>query len=97
MTDTSGSASIGWIGTGVMGAPMAGHLLKAGHQLTVFNRTRVKAEDLIAAGSVDVVFSMLGFPADVRGTLLEPGGVLDSMRPGSLLIDMTTSEPSLAV
>lgn len=92
-----------------MGAPMAGHLLRSGHHLTVFNRTRARAEDLIAAGavwadtaaelagSVDVVFSMLGFPADVRSTLLDPGGVLDSMRPGSLLVEMTTSEPSLAV
>jgi 3-hydroxyisobutyrate dehydrogenase len=100
--------SIGWIGTGVMGAPMAGHLLRAGHQVTVFNRTRSRADDLVAAGarwadspaavasSVDVLFTMLGYPADVRSTLLDEGGALDAMRPGSLIVDMTTSEPSLA-
>jgi len=101
--------SIGWIGTGVMGAPMAGHLLSAGHELTVYSRTRSRADELVSAGarwadspselaaSVDVVFTMLGFPADVRTTLLDEGAVLDSMKPGSLVIDMTTSEPTLAV
>lgn len=101
--------SIGWIGTGVMGAPMAGHLLSAGHELTVYSRTRSRADELMSAGarwadspselaaSVDVVFTMLGFPADVRTTLLDEGAVLDSMKPGSLVIDMTTSEPTLAV
>lgn len=101
--------SIGWIGTGVMGAPMAGHLLSAGHELTVYSRTRSRADELVSAGarwadspselaaSADVVFTMLGFPADVRTTLLDEGAVLDSMKPGSLVIDMTTSEPTLAV
>jgi 3-hydroxyisobutyrate dehydrogenase len=100
--------SIGWIGTGVMGAPMAGHLLQAGYPLTVFNRTRGRAEELLSAGAAwadgpaevaatsDSVFTMLGYPADVRETLLGDGGVLDAARPGSLIIDMTTSEPSLA-
>jgi 3-hydroxyisobutyrate dehydrogenase len=100
--------SIGWIGTGVMGAPMAGHLLQAGYPLTVFNRSRGRAEELLSAGaawadgpaevaaSSDIVFTMLGYPADVRETLLGDGGVLDAARPGSLIIDMTTSEPSLA-
>jgi 3-hydroxyisobutyrate dehydrogenase len=106
MTDTQ---SIGWIGTGVMGAPMAGHLLAAGHQVTVHNRTRSRADELVAAGAryadspgalaaeCDVVFTMLGYPSDVRDTLLGEGGVIAAMKPGSLLIDMTTSEPSLAV
>lgn len=101
--------SIGWIGTGVMGAPMAGHLLSAGRQVTVHNRTRSRTDELVSAGarwadspgelaaSVDVVVTMLGFPADVRSTLLDEGAVLDSMKPGSLVIDMTTSEPTLAV
>jgi 3-hydroxyisobutyrate dehydrogenase len=100
--------SIGWIGTGVMGATMAGHLLAAGHPLTVFNRTRQRAEALLAAGatwahdpatlaaSVDVVVTMLGYPTDVRETLLGDGSVLEAARPGALIIDMTTSEPSLA-
>lgn len=103
------SQTIGWIGTGVMGAPMAGHLLDAGYELAVFNRTRERASDLVARGArwvdspaelarqVDVLFLMLGYPADVQRTVLGDGEVLESMRPGSLLIDMTTSEPSLAV
>jgi 3-hydroxyisobutyrate dehydrogenase len=100
---------IGWIGTGVMGAPMAGHLLAAGYQLDVFNRTPERAADLVKKGArwrdsprelaadADAVFLMLGFPGDVRDTALGERGVLDVMRPGSLLIDMTTSEPSLAM
>jgi 3-hydroxyisobutyrate dehydrogenase len=101
--------SIGWIGTGVMGAPMAGHLLAAGHPVTVFNRTKARTDELVAAGArwadspaeaaaeADVVFTMLGYPSDVRATLLEDGGVIAAMRPGSVIVDMTTSEPSLAV
>ena len=100
---------IGWIGTGVMGAPMAGHLLAAGHSVTVFNRTRARAEELVSAGATwadspaalaadsEVVFTMLGYPSDVRAVLLGEGGVIAAMAPGALLIDMTTSEPSLAV
>jgi 3-hydroxyisobutyrate dehydrogenase len=101
--------SIGWIGTGVMGAPMAGHLLAAGHSVTVFNRTKARADELVSNGArwadspaalaqeSDVVCTMLGYPSDVREMLLGEGGVVEAMRPGSLLIDMTTSEPSLAV
>jgi 3-hydroxyisobutyrate dehydrogenase len=101
--------SIGWIGTGVMGASMAGHLLNAGYELSVFNRTRERANALVDGGArwadtpadlaaaADVVCLMLGYPIDVRETVLGDGAVLASMRPGSLLIDMTTSEPSLAV
>jgi 3-hydroxyisobutyrate dehydrogenase len=101
--------SIGWIGTGVMGGPMAGHLLAAGHSVTVFNRTKSRADEVLAAGArwadspaglaaeSDVVFTMLGYPSDVREMALGDGGVVAAMRPGSLLVDMTTSEPSLAV
>ena len=100
---------IGWIGTGVMGASMAGHLLKQGFEVSVFNRTRSRADSLVAAGAtwcdspadlardVDVVVTMLGTPADVRDVILGEGRVLEGMREHSLLIDMTTSEPSLAV
>ena len=111
MPEATGKAlpSIGWIGTGVMGAPMASHLLDAGYELTVFNRTRQKAQTLVAGGATpadspqeaaegaDVVCTMLGYPHDVESTVLGAGGVLTAMRPGSLLIDLTTSEPSLAV
>ena len=100
---------IGWIGTGVMGGPMAGHLLDAGHQLHVFNRTRERADGVLEKGAkwcdspadvgaaADVVCLMLGYPNDVRETVLGDGALLEAMRPGSLLIDFTTSEPTLAV
>jgi 3-hydroxyisobutyrate dehydrogenase len=100
--------SIGWIGTGVMGEPIAGHLLNAGYRLTVYTRTRARAESLLQHGAqwadspadlareTDVVITMLGHPEDVRQVLREEGRVLETMQPGSLLIDMTTSEPSLA-
>ena len=99
---------IGWIGTGVMGAPMAGHLLAAGHQITVYSRTRTRAESLIEAGAAwadtpreaatgcDAVFCMVGFPSDVREVILSEQGALAGMIPGSLLIDFTTSSPALA-
>jgi 3-hydroxyisobutyrate dehydrogenase len=104
-----GISRIGWIGTGVMGAPMAGHLLDQGYRLSVFNRTRERAAGLVEAGAewrdspgdvaadADAVFTMLGYPADVRDVVLGDGEVLQRMRSGSTLIDMTTSEPSLAV
>jgi 3-hydroxyisobutyrate dehydrogenase len=109
MRPVSERASIGWIGTGVMGASMAGHLLDAGYALTVFNRTASRADDLVARGArradapgavaagADVVVTMVGFPTDVRETILAPDGALAAMAPGTLLIDMTTSEPTLAV
>jgi 3-hydroxyisobutyrate dehydrogenase len=103
------STRIGWVGTGVMGSPLAAHVLDAGYQLDVFNRTPERASDLIQNGArwrdsardvaadAEVVFMMLGYPADVREITLGDGRVLEAMKPGSLLIDMTTSEPSLAV
>ncbi|MDG2307249.1 MAG: NAD(P)-dependent oxidoreductase [Candidatus Binatia bacterium] len=100
---------IGWIGLGVMGASMCGHLLEAGFRTTVFTRTRSKAEDLISRGAAwadsprelaaesDVVFSIVGFPHDVREVLLSEDGVVPALRKGGVVVDMTTSEPSLAV
>jgi len=99
---------IGWIGTGVMGAPMCGQLLAAGHPVTVHNRTRARAESLLEAGAVwadsprevaarsDVIITIVGFPEDVRAVYLGEDGVLASVRPGSITIDMTTTRPSLA-
>jgi 3-hydroxyisobutyrate dehydrogenase len=99
---------IGWIGTGVMGASMCGHLLEAGHQATVHNRTREKAEALLergaawadtpaaAATAADVVFTIVSYPHDVRSVILGPEGVLAGTREGATIVDMTTSEPSLA-
>ena len=104
-----GKTRIGWIGTGVMGASMCGHLLRAGFSATVFNRTKAKAEPLLAAGArwaespqavaeaADVIFTIVGYPADVRQVILGRDGVLDGCRPGKIVVDMSTSEPSLAV
>ena len=103
-----GAEHVGWIGTGVMGGPMAGHLLVGGYTLTVFNRSRARAETLLARGATwadsprvvgersDVVFTMVGHPHDVRAVVLGPDGVLAGARAGMVLVDMTTSEPSLA-
>jgi len=136
---------LGWIGTGIMGRSMCGHLLSAGHSVTVFSRTPSKAEDLLARGATwaptpravaeasDVVFTMVGFPQDVRDVYFgthgllatshagvaagqpwaaaaeaepdavavgpQPGVVAAGLQPrtGQLFIDMTTTEPSLAI
>ena len=107
-TATPGETRIGWVGLGVMGAPMAGHLLEAGYALHVFTRTRSRAEPLLARGArweespravaeaSDLVFSMLGHPADVREALLGDAGVLEGLGAGGVVVDMTTSEPALA-
>ena len=104
-----GQTRLGWIGTGVMGASMCGHLLAAGYQVTVYSRTLAKAEPLLARGAgwanspqalaqaADVVFLIVGFPQDVREVVLGPQGVLAGIRPGGIVVDMTTSEPSLAI
>lgn len=99
---------IGWIGTGVMGASMAGHLLAAGYQLTVYNRTKSRADGLVAAGATwadspkavaqasDIVFTMVGYPSDVEQTILGTNGVLEGLGKGCIVCDMTTSSPDLA-
>lgn len=102
------SHSIAFIGTGVMGRSMAGHLLKAGHRLHVHNRTQAKAQALLDAGATwhdtpgaaaaqaDFVITIVGYPRDVEETYFAPHGVLAQARPGAVLIDMTTSSPALA-
>lgn len=109
MTITPGQTKLGWIGTGVMGRSMCGHLLTAGFSVTVFNRSRAKAEPLLARGAKwadspkavaeasDIVLSIVGYPADVRNVMLAPDGALAGSKPGNLLVDMTTSQPALAV
>jgi 3-hydroxyisobutyrate dehydrogenase len=104
-----GSTRIGWIGTGVMGSSMLGHLLAGGCAATVYTRTRERAQLLVEQGAAwadspaavaaasDIVFAMVGFPADVREVVLGDDGVLSAALPGSVVVDMTTSEPSLAV
>src|SRR5271170_6380281 len=103
----SDKPAIAFIGTGVMGRSMAGHLLAAGHALHVHNRTPEKARSLLEAGAswhdsagsaaaaAEVVITMLGFPRDVEQSYLGAGGIVERARAGSLLVDMTTSSPLL--
>ncbi len=104
----SEQTSVAFVGTGVMGAAMAGHLLDAGYALRVFNRTRAKADSLVERGAVwadspgeaaegaDVIITMVGFPADVEDCYLGEGSIIERARDGAVLIDMTTSSPVLA-
>ena len=99
---------IGWIGTGVMGGPMAGHLQKAGHELSVFNRTKSRAMPLVNNGAVwcdtparvvqrsEIIFTMLGHPQDVKTTYFGENGILGSKGPLRIVVDMTSSQPTLA-
>ncbi len=104
-----GKTRLGWIGTGVMGRSMCSHLLDRGFAVTVFSRTKFKADALVAKGAKwadspqavaeqsDVVFSTVGYPADVREVILGPQGALAGSKSGAILVDMTTSQPSLAI
>lgn len=100
---------VAFIGTGVMGRSMAGHLLAAGHAVVVHTRTRARAEELLGRGAswasdpagaaegADAAISMVGLPEDVRAVHLGERGTLAARRPPALVIDMTTSSPSLAI
>lgn len=100
---------LGWIGTGVMGVSMAGRLMDEGHDLFVYNRTRKKARPLIDRGAqwfdsplevvqkANAIFSIVGFPQDVREVYFGANGILAGAKRGDILVDMTTTEPSLAV
>lgn len=99
---------IGFIGLGIMGRNMAGHLQRAGHSLHVYNRSRGGAEALLAAGATwhdspgevathsDLVITMVGLPSDVEAVFLGAGGLVECARTGAVLVDMTTSSPELA-
>ena len=103
-----GKTRVGWIGTGVMGRWMCQHVMSKGYTATVYNRSREKTKPLTDTGAVyaespravaersDVVFTIVGFPRDVREVFLGPQGALGGIRAGGILVDMTTSEPSLA-
>ena len=100
--------NIGWIGTGVMGRSMCLHLIQGGYRAFVYNRTRSKAKDLLDAGALwcdnpmevarksECVFTIVGYPADVQEVVMGERGVLAGIEPGSILVEMTTSEPTLA-
>ena len=100
--------TIGWIGTGVMGSSMCLHLIKKGYKAVIYNRTKRKANNLIKEGAewvkspkqvaekADVIFTIVGFPKDVREVYFGDDGIFEGLEKDSLLIDMTTTEPSLA-
>jgi 3-hydroxyisobutyrate dehydrogenase len=100
--------NIGWVGTGVMGSSMAGHLQKAGHNLSVFNRSKEKTDGLVSNGAKwcsspaevaansEIVFTIVGHPADVREVYMGENGIFETENPCSIVVDMTTSQPSLA-
>ncbi|MNS05861.1 2-hydroxy-3-oxopropionate reductase [compost metagenome] len=102
------SSVIGFIGTGVMGKSMAGHILNAGYELLVFNRTKSRAADLVEKGAkwvdtvgelaekADIIITMVGYPQDVKEVYLAEDGILNKAKKGSFAIDMTTSSPILA-
>ena len=99
---------IAWIGIGVMGESMAGHLLDAGHELFVYNRTVSKTDGLVKRGATllkevkdaplnaDVIFSMVGYPKDVEEVYLGENGLIKTAKEGQVFVDMTTSSPTLA-
>lgn len=99
---------IGWIGVGIMGKAMVRNLMKAGYQLHIYARHPEKVADVVSEGAVfhdsiadcvkasDVVITMVGFPKDVEEVYFTPGAILDSAAKDTLLIDMTTTSPTLA-
>ena len=104
-----GKTTIGFIGLGVMGQSMAGHIVNAGYELHVYTRTKKKGETIIAQGGIwensvpelsrkcDVIITIVGFPADVEVIYFGENGILNHAKNGSVVIDMTTSSPDLAV
>lgn len=99
---------IGFIGLGVMGKPMATHIKNAGHELYVYTRTKKKCLDLLEKGAiwcddvascakqVDVMITMIGFPKDVEDVYFGQDGIIENMKEGSIMIDMTTTSPKLS-
>src|SRR5262245_22518449 len=99
---------IGWVGTGVMGLSMCGHLMAKGYPATIYSRTKSRAQTLLDTGAAwvetpgavaansDIVFTIVGLPTDVREVYQQKNGILDAARPGTIVVDMTTTEPSLA-
>lgn len=101
--------TIGFIGLGVMGGAMAGHIRASGERLLIYTRTKSKAQMLLDAGAewrdspkelaheCDVIFTMVGYPSDVEEVYFGPEGLIENARPGGILVDATTSRPDLAV
>src|SRR5213594_3328075 len=103
-----GKTRVGFVGTGVMGHSMCRHIMTAGYATTVSTRTKSKAQPLLDAGAAwadtpkavaersDVIFAIVGFPSDVREVFLGANGALAGAKAGTVLVDMTTSQPALA-
>lgn len=99
---------IGFIGTGVMGNSLVKHLLEAGHEVAIYTRTAKKAENLVALGAklmesprqaaeqAETLFTMVGYPSDVEQVYFGDNGILESAKEGTVLVDLTTSQPKLA-
>ncbi|WP_080146158.1 NAD(P)-dependent oxidoreductase [Marinilactibacillus piezotolerans] len=100
--------TIGFIGTGVMGASIVKHLLSSGYKVNVYNRTKSKTDELVDLGAVwketpksvaeasELIFTMVGFPEDVKEVYYGENGIFNGVQPDSILVDLTTSKPSLA-
>lgn len=99
---------IGFVGLGIMGKSMVRNLMKAGYELHIYARTKAKVEDIISEGAVfydtvgecaanvDAMISIVGYPKDVEEVYFGENGILNSVNPGTYVIDMTTSSPKLA-
>jgi 3-hydroxyisobutyrate dehydrogenase len=102
------NTKIGWIGTGVMGLSMCHRLIEAGYNLFVYNRTKSKTETLISSGAhwcnspkevaiqCDIIFTIVGYPNDVEEVYFDQDGIFSGCKEGVILVDMTTTKPSLA-
>lgn len=100
--------NIGFVGVGIMGKSMVRNLMKAGYELHIYARTKLKVEDVISEGAVyhdtvgdcasnvDVMISIVGYPKDVEEVYFGENGILNSAKEGTYVIDMTTSSPKLA-
>ncbi len=109
MTIEPGKTTVGFIGLGVMGKSMAGHILGAGYEVHVYTRTKKTAEDLVSKGAIwedsvgalskkcQAIITIVGFPSDVEQVYLNQDGIINHAGKGTLVIDMTTSSPDLAV
>jgi 3-hydroxyisobutyrate dehydrogenase len=107
-TSSNSSPRIGWIGTGVMGLSMCGHVLAKSYPVTVSTRTKSRAQPLLDKGAAwadtpgevgaasDIVFTIVGFPSDVREVYFGADGLLSRTRAGQIFVDMTTTEPQIA-
>ncbi len=100
--------TIGWMGAGLKGHAMVQHLIKDGYEVLIYNRTKSKTDDLVAlwasyidsipelSTQSDIIFTIIGDPQSVRETYLWARGIIENAKPGSILVDMTTTQPSLA-